>query len=273
MIDKNAKTIEKLRQKFLNEYETNPELYHQIDVERVRTDNWQIERFILDNEDSEEDAYKQLIRSLRWKKSFGIHERNDQYFPKEFYTILGIEKYSWDKVGRLVLWTSSKHYIKIVEVSQLFQQFLAHQIERIDSKAGREGWVSVNDATREERGGLIPVDVGMGRFRVDMMKHYPQGVRLALILDLPWVLNSLYKLFQNFMNRSLRDRVILAKKATLRRYVDMDEVPKSFGGNRDSEMDDLLKDFSPLHELPHLGLTDAQIDNFYDTYNSLFQRT
>ena len=64
MNDKNLEIIEKLRQKFLNEFETNAQLYHQIDVERVRNENWQIERFILDT-DSEDKAYRQLTKCLQ----------------------------------------------------------------------------------------------------------------------------------------------------------------------------------------------------------------
>jgi hypothetical protein len=56
MNDKNTKAIENIRTKFLTEFETNPQLYHQIDVEGVRSENWQTERFILDTE-SEDEAH------------------------------------------------------------------------------------------------------------------------------------------------------------------------------------------------------------------------
>jgi hypothetical protein len=266
MDDKNMNVIENIRTKFLTEFETNPQLYHQIDVERVRSENWQIERFILDTE-TEDEAYKALTTSLHWKKSFGLHERNDQYFPKEFFIILEIEKYSRDRLGRVVLWNSLKNYRKIPELSLLFQQFLAHQIEKLDREAGNKGWVFVSDVNV----GLANVDMSLSKFRVELLNYYPQGMRLSLNVDMPWILMSVFKIFMNFMNKKIRENVILIRREQLTDFIDIDLIPVSFGGKRE-RINDNLEKYSPLHQLKDFGLNEKQIDNFYNTYKTLFER-
>jgi hypothetical protein len=87
-----------------------------------------------------------LIESLKWKKSFGLHEYNDQYFPKEFFTIFGPEKYSRDRLGRIVAWNLLNNCRKIPELSSIVQQFLAHQMVKLDCAAGNKGWILVYDA-------------------------------------------------------------------------------------------------------------------------------
>jgi hypothetical protein len=267
MDDKNMKAIENIRTKFLTEFETNPQLYHQIDVERVRSENWQIERFILDTE-TEDEAYKALTKSLQWKNSFGLHERNDQYFPKEFFIIFGLEKHSRDKSGRIVMWNSLKNYRKISELSLLFQQFLAHQIEKLDREAGNKGWISVNDANGT---GMTNVDMSLSKFRVELLNYYPQGLRLSLNVDMPWILMSVFKIVINFMNKKFRDSAILIKREQLTDFIDIDLIPVSFGGKRE-RVNDILEKYSPLHQLNHFGLNEKQIDNFYNTYKTLFER-
>ncbi len=81
---------------------------------------------------------------MKWKKSFGLHQRNDQYFPKKFIIIF--EKYSRDRLGRIVVCNLPNNYRKIPKLSFLVQQFLAHQMEKLDSAAGNKGWILVYDA-------------------------------------------------------------------------------------------------------------------------------
>jgi hypothetical protein len=267
MDDKNMKAIENIRTKFLTEFETNPQLYHQIDVERVWSENWQIERFILDTE-TEDEACKALIKSMQWKKSFGLHERNDQYFPKELFIIFGLEEHSRDKLSRIVAWNSSKNYRKIPELSLLFQQFLAHEIEKLDREAGNKGWTWVNDLNGT---GLANVDINLSKFRVELMNYYPQGMRLSLNIDMPWILMSVFKVFMNFMNKNIRENVLLIRREQLTDFIDIDLIPVSFGGKRE-QVNDKLKKYLSLNQLNHFGLNEKQIDNFFNTYKTLFER-
>lgn len=95
-----AEAIANLRAKFETELSANGSEYHPIDIERVRTEEWQVKRFIMDNEGNEDKAFSELIRVMKWKKSYGIHDRNDQYFPTEFWQLNAIEINGKDNQGK-----------------------------------------------------------------------------------------------------------------------------------------------------------------------------
>lgn len=265
MNDKNLESIQRLRDRFLTESETNPQLYNPIDVKRVKTEDWQVYRFILDN-DSEEDAYKELIRVLQWKHTYGLHERSDEYFPKEFFIIFGHEKYSRDKMGRTVTWNTEDRYKKIADFTSVIQQFLCYRLEQLDRNAGPLGWVSVNDCSHAS---MVNVDMNMNKFRTDQLNQYPRGLQNSLNVDMPWIMSTTFKLIKNLMSKRLRDVLLVCKREDLCQYVDKESIPECFGGNREC-CSDGIKHLKSLKDCNHLGFNDKQIETFYTTYKEWF---
>ena len=136
--------IETIRERFLNEYQSHPQLYHEIDVNRVREDNWQIERFI-DSDCNEDTAYNSLIKAMKWKKSFGVHERSDRYFPKEMFELNKSDIYGRDREGRVICWASGKYNYRFPENQDLFFKFTVNLMEKLDTKASKDGYIMVLD--------------------------------------------------------------------------------------------------------------------------------
>jgi hypothetical protein len=254
--------IESIREKFLIEYQMNPELYHEIDVNRVRDDNWQIERFILDQKNRDEDkAYEAMVKALRWKKSFGVHERNDQYFPKEFYELHEIEMFGQDKSGRIIHWEITRNIKNIPGFENIAKQFIAHRIEKIDSEASRKGWISIADTSGS---GLTNVYLDLYRFKIEVLEYYPQSLRAIFIVDLPSFLNGISKCILSFLSPELKEFVKFINREELMNYVDIDYIPDSLNGKRQKKI--YPEGLKALEQLNHLGLTDKQIHKYYDTY-------
>ena len=80
---KNEAIVEVIRRKFLLEANTDGQFYHPIDVERVRTEDWQIERFVLEN-GSEDQALRALITAMKWKSLSVFTKDNKNIFLKNF---------------------------------------------------------------------------------------------------------------------------------------------------------------------------------------------
>ena len=78
--------IANLRSKFLAEAQQNPNKFHPKDVERVKTNDWPIERFLLVNK-SEDSALAALTKTMEWRKSYGVNDFTDESFPEEVYKI------------------------------------------------------------------------------------------------------------------------------------------------------------------------------------------
>ena len=140
----NEAVVEVIRRKFLSEADTNPNLYDPIDVQRCRSEDWQIERFLIEK-GTPDEALGALIRAMKWKKSFGVHERAHHYFPREMFLIFGNEKFSRDRGGTLCSWGVNRNYKKIPELSKLIKQYIVFQMERGDRKAGNKGIITISD--------------------------------------------------------------------------------------------------------------------------------
>lgn len=54
-------------------------LFHPKDVEMVKDNPWWIERFVLVS-NTEDDAYRALVNSMIWRKSFGVHDLTEANF-------------------------------------------------------------------------------------------------------------------------------------------------------------------------------------------------
>ena len=66
--------IEEVRQKFLELAKQNPDLYYAADVERVKSDDWTIRRYVY-RDNSEPDVQKgleALDKAMKWRKEFGV---------------------------------------------------------------------------------------------------------------------------------------------------------------------------------------------------------
>ncbi|XP_054155717.1 motile sperm domain-containing protein 2-like [Oppia nitens] len=230
--EQNLLRVKTLRNRFLRESEANPHLYHRVDIKRVETEDWQLERFLspidtTDNTDADDDeAYNRLVRAMQWKHGFGLHDRQDGHYPRELFEIFGSEQYSTDTEGRLVLWVVHRNYLKIGELSLLFHQFLGHQIEKLDRRAGNRGWITANDCSGT---GMANVDMSLAKFRVELLNYYPQGMRLGLNIDLPWLLAPVFRLIKTFMSKHIKDQILLIKRHELVDWIPVEDIPEGFG--------------------------------------------
>lgn len=78
--------IEEVRAKFLEEAAANPHLYDPADVDLARTDDWQVERFIL-RKKSVESALEMIKGTLQWRHELEMPQLKDTDFPEEFFKI------------------------------------------------------------------------------------------------------------------------------------------------------------------------------------------
>ncbi|XP_054163782.1 uncharacterized protein LOC128961558 [Oppia nitens] len=238
----NEVKVEVIRRRFLHEADAKPQLFHEIDVKRVRTEDWQIERYLTSN-GSADEALNSLITALEWKKSFGLHERNHKYFPKEMFKIYSYEKPSVDKNGRLALWGRQRKYKNHPEFDQLFRQFMAYLIESVDRQAGNRGWTIVYMA---KTGGITEI---LGNQYID---YYANGCQLFLNVDTPWIIRQNWKLVKNFQSTSFVHQIKHITRDELREQFNIDSIPKWLGGTRQTIYEDITEQMPTFHEIKHL---------------------
>jgi hypothetical protein len=121
-----------VRDKFLAEVKSNPDLYSNEDIECIKANEWQIQRFILEHKYNAESALKALITAMRWRKLFGVHDLNENYFPQEYYRSGSMITYGRDLNDATIMIVRANIHKKISEWSDIIKKFFIFQIERID---------------------------------------------------------------------------------------------------------------------------------------------
>ena len=82
----NKEVIERIRTSFLATAEQNVDKFHPADVAKIKENDWWIERFVLVTK-TEEAALKMLVKAMEWRKTFGVNDWTEDYFPEEIFKI------------------------------------------------------------------------------------------------------------------------------------------------------------------------------------------
>lgn len=254
--------VERLRKRFEEEVANNGNLYHEVDVNRVKTEEFQVKRFLLNNDNDEERAFDALLKALQWKKEFGVHDRTDQYFPKEVWELNGVEVNGRDRNNRVIQWEVFRNQRSFKEAALFARQFVAHNLERVDRAAGEDGFILVMDTNGA---GISNIDIDLVRFKLTIIEHYPCGLKQMLVVDLPWLLNSVMKIIVSFMSPQIKELVEYTKKTEMKKYMDEENIPVSLSGKRDKCL--FPPDLKPLEDIyESLNFNEKFVDNFYSTY-------
>ena len=112
--------ISELRQKFVECYENSPEDFDPIDVENVKTNNFQIKRFLTYNNLNKSQAFDQLIEAMKWRKSYGV-KRDFSQLGVEIFQCGGLFIYGQDREERPVFYARVKTHMKIAALEEIVQ--------------------------------------------------------------------------------------------------------------------------------------------------------
>ena len=133
--------IQELRQKFLERAEKSSDQYYSDDIERAKTDDWTISRFLyhFNGEPDVNRALEALDKALKWRKSFGVMDINDTDFPQEVYKAAPVVFYGKDKNGSQVIVFRGKTVKKSSMIAELTQKFFVYHMEIVDRSNNGKG--------------------------------------------------------------------------------------------------------------------------------------
>ena len=259
----NAELINSIREKFVKEYESNCSLYYESDYQKIKTELWPIERYVLVHK-TEDASLQALIKAMKWRKEFCVLDRTDADFPQEAYQTLEVFAYGKDKEGRDLLMGIGKYHHKS-DFSPILKQYWIHMLEKIDSKNKNGGWAVVVWTAGT---GLSNMELNHALFVVDVLQNYfPLGMAYELVVDMHWILNATWKIIRNFMREEVREKVKLVDIKTVKEYVDDSQIPEAFGGKSKEPMLKIPPDVKPLDQIKDkFGLNDKQVEKIRSAF-------
>ena len=131
--------IGKVRDRVLEDMEKHKDQYDASDIEKVRTSDWTVSRFVWIAKQNVDLAVSMAMEAMKWRKSYGVNDKQDSDFPIEFYKIGIIFPYEQDKKGRDVLYIRIKLYRSFQKFTDYFRQFFVHMINKMDVKNNEKG--------------------------------------------------------------------------------------------------------------------------------------
>ncbi|KAJ6223757.1 hypothetical protein RDWZM_002302 [Blomia tropicalis] len=251
--------INEMRKQFENEIVKHPNDFHPIDIERVRTNDWQTLRF-LHRSETVQKAFNRLIETLRWKMMNQLHEINDEDFAREFYQINSIELTGRNSTNQLVVWSTSKYCRDFSELKPHIMKFVIHEIEFLDRQSLDNGIILINDCKYV---GLLSIDIDITRYANEIvMKHYPCMIRQNIVINLSMLLDPFYRIILTFMDDEIRDKTKVLNLKNLDQYLDAEFIPVEYGGKRSVHDVRIPNNTKSYMEMPELNLTDAQLKRY-----------
>ena len=113
------------------------------------------------------------------------------------------------------------------------------------------------------------------KFKIEINKHYPGGMKSNLIVDLPLILSGVAKIILALCDQKLKDSIHFIKSKDLSKYLDPEVIPIELNGKRVSEgvIPEGLQSMKELSS--ELGLTEKVIKAYYKNFgkNMMNERT
>ena len=247
-------------------------LLDEIDIYLICSDDWSIERFLLDQKD-QQSAFSALLKAMQWKNEFGVHKRTDKYFMREFFEWGDPELYGRDKQGRYIVWanmrnTNQPNNKDIIEIMKMIS---VHFTNKHDKIAHKNGLTFVNCFFGFD---TKNINIDFIKFLKKSGEVYPLLERCYLIIGLKTIHFTIAKWVLPFFKKSLhglqRDIKFISIEE-LNNFMDSELIPVEIGGSRLSEI--IVQDnLKTLKELKHFNLKDQSIKIFYNYHNSLMEK-
>ncbi|XP_054157655.1 motile sperm domain-containing protein 2-like [Oppia nitens] len=257
----------KIRELFVEDYEQNKELYFDGDVERIKEDDWYVQRFLLRNKRQIEPSLEMLKNCMRWRHELQIPVLKETDFPQEFYKIGGVFSYCKDRDGNGMIYMRIKLHRKIPELDLALKQFVIYTMNKVDVEVNGNGMAIVFDC---KDAGVSNVDMDMLWFLISSMnKYYPKGLSYILVYELPWILNAVWKIAKSWIPEEQRKLIKFANKDDIENYVDKQNLPDFLGGVCDREYRVVPKGCPTAEEVAkNRGLTDKEIEKIRKIFES-----
>jgi len=228
LTNKSEALVQRVRKRFLEEYKKNVDDYEEEDVKMIAKDDWLVKRYVIARFRHEDNALQMLIDSYKWRKSYGLRQMRDNYFPVEFYATGGIFSYLPDRNGNQMIYMRVKMAKRIADLSPYVKKYLAHTFNKIDQKANGNGWVLVFDCSDTT---IVNADVDLLFFIINTLKNYfPAGLDYILVYELPWILQAAWNLGKTWVPPERRKLVRFANKNDITEFVAPENLPDCFPG-------------------------------------------
>lgn len=214
-------------------------LYYPQDIEKVKTNEWLIRRFMvhhkgdkLDAEDPKKTA-ETIIKALLWKKKNKVRDGKPSDYPREFYQI-GLYGQAITPKGEFLIHCTASIYQRETVLSPHLKEIINIMIEQIDNELDGRRVVIFLDLAGVP---LKNADIAMVYYLAMVALHYYRRiVKRCIVYEAPWYLSPFISMI---LAISPRYKALLTKvdRHNLFDVLSPEEIPVSLGGKLVTKFD------------------------------------
>ena len=267
--DNQKEVLKRMRQKFLESTKSSSE-YEPTDVDRVKTNDVWIERFVTYNKD-ETEAVKALATTLKWRKSYGLENFSDEYFPTEIHKIGWIVEMGKDKDGRRLYFEQMNRF-KRSDLNELIKRHWIYTVEKFDKQLSAAFNPGATFMAYFLNADLSNFDLELYLSKALMFQnHYLRPNMRILIVGMPPVIQTGFNLVLNGLTDTFRKLFIFTNSDEVRKYVSNSELPKEMNGTYDKPLRPIPESAKPLESFTPIRFTPQQIKQIRITFADILK--
>ena len=243
--------------------------YYAEDVDEIS--DYGVRRFLVEWGGREDVTVKQILSSLRWKKSMKLRDVRDNYFPIDMWFIGGVFIYERDREGRLTFHIRLKTAVTIRELMPTIKQFLAYLSWKIDSAAGEDGYIVLVDFQDIS---FKNCDLEMAKYVLELKDVFPNGLKTLLAIDCPLIARAAWNMVKFAIPADKRHIMQLVSRSEVTKFVPPENLPSYLGGTCGTKFcgPSVVPTGSPTSVqfgIDHLGMQEEKSIKLFRTYQPM----
>ncbi|KAG9510104.1 Motile sperm domain-containing protein 2 [Fragariocoptes setiger] len=173
-----------------------------------------------------DDCVKAIDETLKWRKSIQLDRLSDESFPLEFYQMNGLFVQGTDKHRLPVMYMRAQAHRKwSPKLDEMFKKFVAYQIERVTrANASNGGAFTICFDCRGSNYACLDIEFLRYLSRL-LVQYYPSACRYAVVVELPWIFRSVWKLVRTWLPPEAQESVKFVPLKQLHEIIDQENLP------------------------------------------------
>jgi len=182
-----------------------------------------------------ENTVNLVLGTFKWRKEFGVNDIKETDLDQGLLEKGSLYYHNRDKLGcRLLMFCIRKHGRDAAKTEEM-KKMLVYILERLDKEEKGKRITIIFDS---EGAGLSNFDLELVKFLIHVLiSYYPNFVNKILVFEMPWILNTAWKVIKSLLPPPAVARIKFVNKTTIKSLISPSSLPVSWGGEDDWKYD------------------------------------
>ena len=208
------------------------DMFHPKDIDKLVSSEEYVARFWIHAffipGDRLENTVNLVVNTFKWRKQFGVHEISENVLDKKIMEKGALYSRNRDRDGCKILVFCIRKHVKDPEKMQRMKEFFVYMLDRLEREENGRKITIIFDS---ESAGLANFDIEIVRFVIQVLiGYYPNFVNKILVYEMPWILNTAWKIIKSLLPAPAVARIKFVSKSSIEQLVSPDNLLSEWGG-------------------------------------------